>query len=517
MEWIPKPPISLIGSAETKDGGHTTPKINWGRGRLLPYESLAAFTAKFCVLNGISWKECRLFFALLTGENGWWVAGFKGGAVKVVASLLNEPESTVSSLAEGVCALPVCYGTFSGDYNERRPYSTLAYCPACRRLGYHASFHEISCLRQCLIHHVDLVYRLSGQGDPFEAYCKELWRVFDGGSGRWLTVFESSEIKKSVGSSLHSEFLKWLRSVGSSTERLRAMNVVSLYGDGYRKQDLGVLFGRLQWHAPLPNGMKELLQVPPYSQTPSILPVGVKAVRKFIDLLASTVLEREEFVDFYRMTTILNKEKTKARQVVVDTVRKLKKRQMRWMDSWGWHRRIGWVSVDPEGWPYWQVIKAKDYLIQQLQSKWMHFDDDELSHRARTQKWMYYVTWARIFQSKGIVKPNHKLLLDLDDYRVGVKSQPLVNFTSDPEVLELLETLLLYEARADVEDTYYLIDSVRHNVAPNEALSSAASNGNLFLDKDNAYFLIWPRASERRETLERKYDTTRFPMTFGAV
>ncbi|UCV05662.1 hypothetical protein [Dechloromonas denitrificans] len=411
-----------------------------------------------------------------------------------MARLLDEPESTVNSLAGGTLTLPICYGTFSFAYQKRQWDGQVSYCPECRKFGYHASFHDVWWLAQCPIHRVDLVHCNINQpyGVPvFDAYGKELWNIFDRGTEKWLSICDSSRVASLLASSMFREFHDWLQSVHLYANRCMAMNVISIYGEGYTDRDLGALLGRLEWSHPLPNRLSKIFKEQPLRQEPAITECGVKAARHLKDIL--NIIDYDSLSNFFRKTFILNKETPPARQLVVDAVKKLVKHETPRKTSWGWLRNVGWIQIDPNGWPYWQIVKSNKYLIRRLREKWIDFFEEDSSNTKIQNEWYEYHEWANILHKKGIVEPLRKHLLDDATIYMSNRIQPLVKFSIGSDVRELLELLLYYEASADVEDTYLWLESIREGRAPYNFPLMTASNGNLFLEDQKAYFMVWPR------------------------
>jgi hypothetical protein len=494
VEKIPRPQIfPTLNGRKTARKSVDLPRINWGRGRLLPYESMAAFTAKFCVLNNISCSQCRSFFSELTGLTDWYTTSFFGRTIRVIARLLDETELIVKTLSVGKLVLPACYGTFSFENQKVLHFEEVSYCPECIQQGYHASFHEVSWLRQCPIHRADLIHRCVSHvgGARFDAYVKELLKIFSSVTENWLNIDEQSGVKSFISSLTFREFFDWIKSVCLFTESSKVKNVVSIYGRGYTDQDIGILLGRLEWNCPLPIRLSEIFQKQPYRQEPIISECSVKAVRHLKNLLATINYTR--LLEFFRRTAILNNDAISARKLIINAIAKLRKSEKYGKSNWGWKRYIGWVSVDPDDWPYWQTIKDSEYLFFQLQQKWLDFIDEDASPHRIDDAWYGYREYAREFHEKGIVTSLHDHLLDRSNFDVFSRIQPLVNFSIEPGVRKLLEQLLFYEATIDVETICHWLKSIRRGRSPYEFSVETLSYGNLFLEEEKAYFITWPR------------------------
>ncbi len=141
----------------------TASYINWHKGTLWPYESMAGVGAKFCFLNRISPQLfhgylvtlCQKFasadFLLLMDRAETDIGKF--------ALDLGEPLARVKELKVARFFPPDDYfraarkRPSSVDWISRHDWHKhVSYCPACVRRGFHASFHQIAFLSTCLLH-----------------------------------------------------------------------------------------------------------------------------------------------------------------------------------------------------------------------------------------------------------------------------------------------------------------------------------------------------------------------------
>jgi hypothetical protein len=455
------------------------------------------------VLNAVSAKECREFIAQLTGQNSWWVYGFSGEAVARIAGLLDEPEATVRSFWRENLQLPPCYGTFSFGPQKVDHYHKVSYCPECRRIGYHALFHEFGWLKQCPIHCVDLV-RVDLGADfsraYFDAYVWRIWNIFDGDTGKSLSAFDTPKVREALARPTLKAFLDWLHSVQTLSEAACRHNVVS-FGRAYRYQDTGVLVGRLEWTHPLPTELKGIFCIPPQQQEPMISDCNIDAARALEDLLGC--ISYRDLSWFYRMTAILARQMPFARRVVIETVRTIASQERGTKWQWGWLRNVGWVSVDPSGWPYWQVMTPRDVVVRRLREKWIDFSLKDSSPQQSRMDWLNYVAFAIDLSKRGIVTGVGSHAAQDGGIRPTTRMQPFVAMAIDSNVRELLDLLQYQEALADLDYARQWLQSVRRGEAPLELPRTAVSHGNLFLEDDRAYLMIWPMNKDRIERGDR--------------
>lgn len=142
--------------------------VSWRVGSLWPYESMAGVGAKCCYVNRISPRQFRLFlckfcpsfksadFLALVDHPDFSIRKFSlalGEPVERIRQLrlipFFPPEEYVARRSQ-----PWPINTVHGVPQEVR--QNLVYCPACAKVGFHASFHQLARLSECPIHGLTL-------------------------------------------------------------------------------------------------------------------------------------------------------------------------------------------------------------------------------------------------------------------------------------------------------------------------------------------------------------------------
>jgi hypothetical protein len=105
-----------------------TPGINWGRGRLRPYESLGSFAAKVCALNKLQPASFRRFISACLGAS--FPAEAPDRLVTInLAKLLDEPLSVVQTI--GLPILRAGGGLLSDTVGNNDEPNIVRACPLC--------------------------------------------------------------------------------------------------------------------------------------------------------------------------------------------------------------------------------------------------------------------------------------------------------------------------------------------------------------------------------------------------
>ena len=285
------------------------PVINWGRGRLLPYESLGAFCAKFCRLNGLAPKEFRDFLYGLIRKDCWQSSKFDISSVKSLARLLDEKVSVVEKLDPSKLQLPGCYGTFNFLKNTEQLFEQVAYCPECIRKGYHASFHESPWLNKCPIHLTNLLkssvdYR--GCGSKFDRYANTLANLLDHECATWLEINTHSVVVAEMENSDFRLFAKWIKAIQKYQVIMDERNLISLWGTDYSLENIDALIGRVSWVIPFPKRLHELFHANVSPLQPNIINCPIDLVNRLSSLL--TQVRYDNLAWFYKKTIALAKE-----------------------------------------------------------------------------------------------------------------------------------------------------------------------------------------------------------------
>lgn len=470
------------------------PRINWGRGRLLPYESIGSFAAKFCRLNGIKPRDFRWFLDDLIGKSNWYRLGFSATEVRILARLLDEHESVVDKLNSNKLQLLGCYGTFSFNNKVDDSYNKVLYCPECLGIGYHASFHEYPWLKKCPIHQTNLIQKyvpFAGGNSNFDRYVHMIEELLDHGTSSWFSIKTNSVVATQLNGTNFRKFVGWVRSVQRLNGVTSASNLVSLRGGDYSLVDIDVLLGRIGWAVPLPKCVRGLFNVTTKPLEPVIVDYSTEIVNQLASLLSK--LNYSKFSWFYKKTIALSNEKTRYRELVLTAVKEIEIQGKEHPSDWGRSREGGWGRVDPDGWPYWNLITPTELAASELRREWTDFPLKDDSYRRLETWWFNYVFFARILHELGYVAPlhvskgSHDQQIYIDNY-----FEPKVRLALDPELKRLIEDLLYEEALAHIEGTQSWLKAIASGEKPYEISRKFPSIGNLFFEPERAFLLIWP-------------------------
>ena len=458
----------------------------------MPYESLTAFAAKFCRLNGIGYKDFRRFLEEITGEYNWETSGFKDVGVSRLATLLDEKRSLVKTLGPTVPVLHCCCGTFDScrpDWDDS--YHTLSYCRTCVSNGYHASFHRYHWLKKCPIHLEDLVTThqmpFSG-GSNFDRCAEAVGQLLDQGTaGRWLSIGSNQVMATKIPCARLRRLLHWIAAVRQFQAACLASSVVQL-GHAHSSADLSIVLGRIAWAVPPHKCLVDLFQVPPETIRPKIVDYPNDVVTKLTSLFSD--FDHDLFIFFYKVTNALANEMPRYRELLLRSIKNLEIEFGGHAWRWGLSQ-YRWVAVNPEGWPYWQVATPLDAAIEELRSRW---GETELRSTTTGQRdaWLRYIATARELQMCGLVNPmpTTKTAPDGLIYLSGAP-RPVLRFNLDKDVAFLIEDILYEEASAEVTELTKWLRKIADGAVPYK-VPRVPPIGNLFVKSGGAYLMTWP-------------------------
>lgn len=167
--------------------------VNWRRGSLHPYESIAGVAAKFCYLNRVGPGEfirfCERFVARFRPNEFWMLLDRDDFDIDRFANILGEPKSCIARLRQAPFRPPEDYvGCNIKSHNEDSSID-IVYCPDCIQFGYHAIFHQLPWMNKCLVHGSRL---LSTRGVDNKSYVrrdllliKDVYRLLFGEESTW--------------------------------------------------------------------------------------------------------------------------------------------------------------------------------------------------------------------------------------------------------------------------------------------------------------------------------------------
>lgn len=475
------------------------PRINWGRGRLLPYESPYSLVAKFARLNGIGAKQARDFLGHIAGQTNWVDFGFDDTAAKRLSRLLDEPAAIIKTIGFSALSLPIPYVTTQLTGVSDDLHEVVVCCPTCLAKGYHASFHLYAWLKKCPIHCDDLV-QIAISSDwntpAFDRFVGAVGQMLDRATaGAWLSLGTRAMLSPDLGGRRFKSFRHWLRSVHRYMRSLASSNVVSLAETMPSKSILPELLGRITWAVPMSKSMVDLFRLRPTRIEPSNLDYPADVVGRFASLFktGNTNASYRLFASFYKSTIAAVDGMPRFRELMLSRIEDMKSEFADVAWQWGYSQN-GWKSVDPRGWPYWMVDNPLERAIEDLHSDWTHTDIFADGTRRRSNAMMAYTHIAHDYMKRGVLA-----IVNDSETKVRRVYRPfefMVPFTieADDDVIALIEDMLFFEAVADAETIHTWLSRVAGGAEPVPG-PEQLSPGDLMLEPHQAQLRIWPRAA----------------------
>ena len=129
--------------------------VNWHKGTMWPYESMAGIGAKFCFLNRVSPPVFQQYIATFCQEPSnadlFSVIDQVETNIAKFAVDLGEPRDKIRELRVVRFFPPRMYfsahenrPSSASDLSLRDWYRSISYCPVCIGHGFHASFHQMA-------------------------------------------------------------------------------------------------------------------------------------------------------------------------------------------------------------------------------------------------------------------------------------------------------------------------------------------------------------------------------------
>lgn len=179
--------------------------VNWGRGQLMPYESIASFCGRFGAFNGLTLKQTRQFYSEFCGQP-WSLETGRTINARKAARLLDEPVSVVCTIYP-----TEIYAGRKGEFKKYFPIGRDLYVPFCNRcikMGYHSSFHELLYLEKCPFHHEDLRHmQCLGRGAYLTRYVKTVTTLLRNENPKWPDI--SPEVGQIFRSDEFAALTRW--------------------------------------------------------------------------------------------------------------------------------------------------------------------------------------------------------------------------------------------------------------------------------------------------------------------
>jgi hypothetical protein len=351
------------------------PQINWGRGRLMPYESVASVAAKFCKLNGIQPAQFRRFLSTIFVQLDILPWHPSKAESEAIANLLDDPISIVHTL--DVPLLKHGRSRVFGEFDGRSFHQAqVRACPYCLRQGYHLVFAEVPWMEKCPLHstpHVLVDTFDKFGGSMFDRYVKKLMVLMKTKLPDWPTVptCKISQAQPKMRAPKLRLLTGWLAELEQSIERIeRDVVWISHPGDGPTFED-GI-------------GIKRVLSLkdPDVRIRPLIDPCFTvenlqtfsfdrQTSREWADQTAT--LPPDELIYAYKRTVLPSANNVPFHETLQRCLALIEQFHETCRCSWGWSRYSGWQRVGPGSWPHWGYECPVGIAKAQLIEEWGEF------------------------------------------------------------------------------------------------------------------------------------------------
>lgn len=474
--------------SEVHAPAHTGVKINWGRGRLCPYQSQLSLASYFCALNDVNLKQYGIFWGeCLLGTASCSVFRSRAELVRV-AEILDEPPEIARTLDPSYLEIPACYGTFtlSPSYYESSK-TRMSFCPVCIQHGYHASFHEALWLKSCPIHNV-AIERCFIENSQFDSHVRELTKLFRSRNSKWPELFPLDTIWKDHSAlSTFRNFLKWIRAAKRTTSRVRASSISYSVGNPYEFQDSGILLGRLAVANPIPEDVQSIFRIPICTGRQSLYPVDRDSIIR-IDSISNRV-PFEWLLWFHRKAACIRQRETEHRRLAIQLIEKLKNEHLTCHCLWEWDRYSYWQRSTPEHIQESGRYCPYTYQLAQLKDRWLEFSNDDFGTRDYRTVFQRYTQILRELFEFGTAVGGEEVRERRPQDLVRDWADTLRWFKFIPSIESLLDTVLTLQVEACAEVVANWFDAIRADKCPQEI--QAAESINLMSDNHKAWISAW--------------------------
>ena len=458
-------------------------KLNWGRGRLQPYESFSSLSAKFCALNCIKPLQFRKFLCVVFGSPDWSPYGLSKGQKVLLASILDEPIEIVNTIQPDDFSLCFPSEVFSIYTDNRFNFHYVTYCPECLRRCYHAFFHELSWLKKCLIHQVDLVQvrKDYASGSRHDSYINLLSNSFREANPRWLRLSEENSIWPNGEVAVFTEIRSWMSRAIRCVTDFELGNPHVLGGTSYELRHLGVLLGRLNWLSPLSIEAESCLATEPSSISAKCITLDETLSAELHNVLSKVALS--DLVWFYKRFLLLNGDDNSIQTSVKVEIDAIQARHGKCNCEWGWSRYSGWTRVPQDIWPSGIYLCPFALAQEKLKSEWTDVFSREVGDRGE-QAWWSYVNIANRYIDLGIVTAQFS-------FSFSSPLTPCVNWCLDHRVTEIFHDLVLRDLSLRSAEIANWLDTMDYrNPPPDMAVPPASVI--VFGEDRRLAILEWP-------------------------
>lgn len=449
-------------------------RVNWGIGRLQMFESISAFTARFCILNGISSREAIGFFEKEL-ECQWPPRYVSRNQIVQLATLLDESNMVVENL---LCS--------NADYKnggyfeiERSEHLVLRYCKNCLDLGYHSVFHEMCFLTKCPFHDESInSVRSESNARGYSQYVQILqralslsssWRHFEGRTD----LITDANYGRVVG--MHH----WLRSTLDISDRYKA-NIIWNFSLTSRPDHPSTTYAKMQFLNP-PNEQVSQFCNPvshPAKQRESIFRLEV------LRLLDTCSIRLSELVWFFNQTLLLSGVMLEDRFWIIEAHGIGDAKISGCKCTWGRTRYDAWRTIYPEEWPLGYLTCPVNVARNELLEDWgIAFG------KRNCNDWWKYIQYAQTLEKIGLVESLRKTESTI---RGDPGNGPIVRWIANSELTRLIQTILYECFSMQARELVCWLDCIDRGASP-DSRPKMEESIDLLRVADHVKLVTWVR------------------------
>ena len=444
------------------------PSVNWWKGKLRPFESPISFAARFCELNGIHLKEFVRYFDCHVDD----IWRNSHNDISRIATLLGEDIQIVQTVFASTNHFKDC-----GKY--RLPHITrnsglVRYCQRCAQLGYHSHLHEEDWLAKCPFHGIslDTIYPKRVACSNIEKRVSAIGQLMMSNCQRWP---RSDEWEDDILNFKNCVYLKllftWSKNACEVAERFSRNQIWESDGlniaNGTSHKNF---FGMLRNLEEMPELIKPFFSNigDDWEFKIQTFPSGTRDELDRLNEVAS-------FWDIYFVYKFIEKRTTelplflsKLHQAQRNLGTHREKCKCRWalekIDCW----RQRWISVDPNGWPYWQCKCPYVVALEMLE-----LDGEKRAALVPSrQAWSelgHFTHLSRIVHDAGLVIfPPDISPSSGDDKLFFLRGCPGIKWNKESILTELLSATAEFEVESKIDEINRWLSSIDEGKAPTE-------------------------------------------------
>jgi hypothetical protein len=361
--------------------------INWGRGRMHPYESLASFAAKFRALNTVSVSTFKAFLASHIGRPFAPDLPRDETEVKCLAGLLDEPFDVVRTL--NIRPLNNDEAKmFPKQSKHTQPMSHIRVCDSCLSCGIHLVFTEIPWVQLCPLH--QLRYRsLAMPWVPsharFGKYIQTLEKCLKNANQHWPSLQNvgvesnySQECLKNL-----NVFTGWLSSLDFSVQRIEKQALWASQSCVCHANGKPISFEKLLHLCPPPKSVSNVIK----GESENFVFHSTWYDRPVSDEIA--ILAKRiglgNAIYIIKRSAQLYEANLSFKNLLNGSVASIRREHPLCQCEWGWSNYLGWQQVDPNRWPHWGYVCPVVFAANELISEWGDFTSVLSRHETKLE------------------------------------------------------------------------------------------------------------------------------------